>query len=204
MGPGDLRQPSGGFSGPEKLLLGQAKPHPQRKRALRVARMRGAAAIGRVYRGTLLRGISDEVGNCDNVSGAVDAGDGGLGGGEDLAIAGALEFVFVVDAGGAHSGDSRGEDEEVVVAGGGVKLCGDLCDDEEDAGLFEIGVGDAGLAEQFGSADLEVDPESAVVECAHLIDFGIADSDFDIARLILHGEDSWVSKERGQKTGYHS
>ena len=133
-----------------------------------------------------------------------DAGEGGGGLGEERGFAAAVllvepEFVLVVDACAPAAGDAREEEELVVVACGSAVSDVEACDDEEDAGAFEVGVGDAGLSEEFGASHLEPGGVGAVVCEAHGVALGVADAE---AELALGGDGvCWVGVVGGGHGG---
>lgn len=90
-----------------------------------------------------------------------------------------FEGVGVFDAGTGDAGAGGGQVEGFVVKCGAAVLCSQLGNNEEDAGLFEIAVGQAVGAEQFGAAHFEPDGIDGVVDDAGLIGFLIAGNDLD-------------------------
>lgn len=91
------------------------------------------------------------------------------------------EFVFVSDFDAAAADDSCADLDEVVVLDAPAVACVEPCDDEEDAALFELRVGDAGFAEEFCSAHFEPRAIGGVVGDAHGVALAVSDSDGDLA-----------------------
>lgn len=106
---------------------------------------------------------------------AVDAGQRRVSDGEQDVVA--VDFVAVDDFDVGDALDGGADREQVVVEGGPFELATDVDDDQEVSGVFDLAVGEAGLAEQFGAGLLEVDEKLSVVEEAHAVGFGIADAD---------------------------
>lgn len=113
-----------------------------------------------------------------------DACEGGLRCGEEEGLAASIvgvepDFVGVVDACASAAGDADADDDLVVVTGWGLVVDGEARDDEEDAGLFEVRVGDAADAEEFGAGDLEPGRVGGVVCESHGIALVVADAETD-------------------------
>jgi len=106
---------------------------------------------------------------------AVHAGDGGGAFGDKSCAT--LEGVFVVDADVGYSGYAGLEGEFVIVSGGGFVAAFDFDDDEKDACHFDLGVGNATGAKEFDPSHFEILEKAAVVDYAHGIGFGVADSE---------------------------
>lgn len=86
----------------------------------------------------------------------------------------------------------RPDHDFLIVAERSDEPAAGLGDDQQEPSLLDLGIGDAGLAAEVGSADLEPDEIVRVMCDRHLIGLGIADtcSRFNrssIARLFAHG-----------------
>ncbi len=75
--------------------------------------------------------------------------------------------------------DAGADLEDVVVHRGAPESLVELGDDEEDAGAFELGVGDAAGAEELGAPHLEPRRERGVMDDAHGVAFAVADAELD-------------------------
>ena len=87
------------------------------------------------------------------------------------------DFVVVFDFDFAAASPGGADFDLVVVADGAFVADGEADDDEEDAVLFELGVADAGLSEQFGPADFEPGGVGGVVGDAHGVALVVADAE---------------------------
>lgn len=141
---------------------------------------------------------------------AVDAGEGGGaegdgdGGGEVEGFAGSLgdeEFVGVFDFDAAAADPACPDFDEIVVEDGAAVLHVEFGDDEEYAVAFEVGVGDAAGAEEFGSADFEPGDVCGVVGDAHGVALAVADADAVDAGGCGSGGGGW-DRRRGRR-GWH-
>jgi len=99
--------------------------------------------------------------------------------GQDYACLAAFERVGMLDAGAGQAGTSGDKVEFFVVEGRPAVLAGKLGDDEKDACLFEVAVGKAINAEQFGSAHFKPDRIYGVMDHAGLVGVAVAGDDFD-------------------------
>lgn len=83
--------------------------------------------------------------------------------------------MFDFDA--AAAAPDCGEFDDVVVVDGAAVGDVELDDDEEDALVFELGVGDAGGSEEFGAGDFHPGDVRGVVGDAHGVAFAVADAE---------------------------
>src|SRR6185436_14510745 len=120
-----------------------------------------------------------------------DAGEGGGGHGERLtegacgpagavpAVLGEDDLVLVLDLDLAAADDAGADLDDVVVGDGAAVADLDFGDDEEDAGGLELGVADAGVAEELGAGHLEPGEIGGVVGDAHGVALAVADADLE-------------------------
>jgi len=99
--------------------------------------------------------------------------------GQDYACLSAFECVRMFDAGAGDSGTGGGKVEFFVVEGGPAVSAGKLGNDEKDARLFEVAVGQAINAEQLGSAHFKPDRIYGMVDYAGLVGFAVAGDNLD-------------------------
>ena len=121
--------------------------------------------------------------------------------GDEAVVSGSGQVVEVFEPYAVGKASPGGQQEVVVVTGGGFEADFEFDDDQEYAGVFEGFVIVAVEAEQFSSAHFEIDGVSAVVDGILAINLAIADLDGDPAGgdgagsgLVFHGGGSgWMS-----------
>lgn len=77
----------------------------------------------------------------------------------------------------ATANDLRADIDDIVVADGAAVFDFQACNHEEDAGLFELCVGNAAVTEEIGAGDFEPGRVAGVVGDAHGVALGVADAD---------------------------
>jgi arylsulfatase A-like enzyme len=99
------------------------------------------------------------------------------------------EELFDVDADLAvrHLGDGGSQGQQIVVLRRLLELAADVDDDEVIPGVLDLAIREPALAEQLGSADLEIDEVGRMVENPHAVGFRVANANRRVARVGVLG-----------------